>query len=185
MMVIETAESYFARTPGTPGAERVIHLHWYRRDVARFVPTEIAPSPVAVAVVNYGRWIVRCPFCRGAQFAARDDRRFFCTECLNEAVARRWIRVRWPAAATITGIDEALLARPGDHWRNWEPGASVVQLLAENAAGNWHHSWSTPRDWTTGEIVTASIMNTHVRDEFNEAVAAQASSAVLAIQVFG
>lgn len=27
--------------------------------------------------------------------------------------------------------------------------------------------WTTPRDWTDGEIVTASIMNTHVRDELN------------------
>lgn len=26
--------------------------------------------------------------------------------------------------------------------------------------------WSTPRTWTTGETVTASIMNTHVRDQF-------------------
>lgn len=26
-------------------------------------------------------------------------------------------------------------------------------------------AWATPRDWTTGEVVTAAIMNTHVRDE--------------------
>lgn len=25
-------------------------------------------------------------------------------------------------------------------------------------------AWTAPRDWTTGELVTASIMNTHVRD---------------------
>lgn len=25
-------------------------------------------------------------------------------------------------------------------------------------------AWTTPRTWTTGELVTASIMNTHVRD---------------------
>ncbi len=26
-------------------------------------------------------------------------------------------------------------------------------------------SWSTPRDWTTDEIVTSTIMNTHLRDQ--------------------
>lgn len=29
-------------------------------------------------------------------------------------------------------------------------------------------AWTTPRTWTTGEVVTASIMNTAVRDNFNE-----------------
>lgn len=28
-------------------------------------------------------------------------------------------------------------------------------------------AWSTPRTWVAGEIVTAAIMNVHVRDQFN------------------
>lgn len=28
-------------------------------------------------------------------------------------------------------------------------------------------AWTTPRDWTASEVVTASIMNTHVRDNLN------------------
>jgi hypothetical protein len=28
-------------------------------------------------------------------------------------------------------------------------------------------AWTAPRTWTTGELVTAAIMNTHVRDNFN------------------
>ena len=28
-------------------------------------------------------------------------------------------------------------------------------------------AWTTPRTWTTGELVTAAIMNTHVRDNQN------------------
>jgi microcystin-dependent protein len=28
-------------------------------------------------------------------------------------------------------------------------------------------AWSVPRTWVTGELVTGSIMNTHVRDNFN------------------
>lgn len=29
-------------------------------------------------------------------------------------------------------------------------------------------AWTTPRTWTPGEIVTASIMNTHVRDNLDD-----------------
>jgi hypothetical protein len=28
-------------------------------------------------------------------------------------------------------------------------------------------SWTTPRTWVAGEIVTAAVMNTHLRDNFN------------------
>lgn len=28
-------------------------------------------------------------------------------------------------------------------------------------------TWTTPRDWATGELVTASMMNTHVRDNLD------------------
>lgn len=34
-------------------------------------------------------------------------------------------------------------------------------------------AWTTPRTWVTGEVVTASLMNTHVRDNFNETGAAK------------
>lgn len=29
-------------------------------------------------------------------------------------------------------------------------------------------AWTTPRTWTTSEVVTAAMMNTHVRDNLNE-----------------
>lgn len=28
-------------------------------------------------------------------------------------------------------------------------------------------AWTTPRTWAAGEVITAAIMNTHVRDNFN------------------
>lgn len=28
-------------------------------------------------------------------------------------------------------------------------------------------TWTSPRTWTTGELVTAAMLNTHVRDQFN------------------
>lgn len=37
-------------------------------------------------------------------------------------------------------------------------------------------AWTTPRTWSTSEVVTASIMNTHVRDNFNETSPAKASA---------
>jgi len=38
-------------------------------------------------------------------------------------------------------------------------------------------AWSTPRTWVAGELVTAAIMNAHVRDQFNVTAAAAASTA--------
>ena len=29
------------------------------------------------------------------------------------------------------------------------------------------NAWTTPRTWTTGELITAAIMNTHIRDNLN------------------
>ena len=28
-------------------------------------------------------------------------------------------------------------------------------------------AWSTPRDWASGELVTHTIMNAHIRDNFD------------------
>jgi len=38
-------------------------------------------------------------------------------------------------------------------------------------------AWTTPRTWVTSEVVSASLMNTHVRDQFNETGPAQVSTA--------
>jgi hypothetical protein len=38
-------------------------------------------------------------------------------------------------------------------------------------------SWTAPRTWTTSEVVTAAIMNTHVRDNLLETAASKASAA--------
>lgn len=38
-------------------------------------------------------------------------------------------------------------------------------------------AWTTPRTWVSTEVVTASIMNTHVRDNFDETAPAKATAA--------
>lgn len=37
-------------------------------------------------------------------------------------------------------------------------------------------AWTAPRTWTTGELVTAAIMNTHVRDNELETAPAKAAA---------
>ena len=39
--------------------------------------------------------------------------------------------------------------------------------------------WTAPRDWTTGELVTAALLNSHIRD--NETHLKNLASAALAL----
>jgi len=38
-------------------------------------------------------------------------------------------------------------------------------------------AWTTPRTWTTGELVTAALLNTHIRDNLNETMPAKITTA--------
>lgn len=38
-------------------------------------------------------------------------------------------------------------------------------------------AWTTPRTWTTGELVTAALLNTHLRDNFNVTMPALVTAA--------
>lgn len=40
-------------------------------------------------------------------------------------------------------------------------------------------AWTSPRDWTTGELVTASMMNTHVRDNLDVVGASKLTSSTV------
>lgn len=130
MRPIETAESFYYPVPDLSVAERPLALHWTRRDKAPFRPQGVSSKAIAYAEVNHGRWIVRCPFCASAQFASKVDHRFFCVECLNETVGRRWVRVTWPA--DVDAIEVALLKRAGEQTRNWLPGEAVGDLERQN-----------------------------------------------------
>lgn len=92
-------------------------------------PTELVDGVTALAYVNHGNWTVDCPFpgCWAAQFASREDRRFFCTHC-----GRGWVRVVWPDDLELLAIEAALLIRPESPTRNWTPGEAVADLEAEN-----------------------------------------------------
>ena len=115
-------------------AEAAPRLFWGREDVPFFIPLAVATDAeahaVAHAVVYRGAWIVKCPFCPGAQYASRTDHRTLCVSCINERAGAKWLRVEWPD--DVEGIEEALRARLTDN-ANTAPGETVADLLAENA----------------------------------------------------
>jgi hypothetical protein len=111
---------------------------FYSRNYWPEVEERFDPRPAddgdehATAVVNHGRWIVRCPFCTGAQLADPEDHRFFCNDCLNHPVEGRVLVVDWPNPVVQPAIEQALLDRPVASTRNWETWEEVSWLLAEN-----------------------------------------------------
>jgi hypothetical protein len=120
--VILTLESSFSTEPGHTAPESVVIRHG--------LPLPEGSSPRHVLVtVNHGRWIVRCPFCLGAQLASEGDHRFFCVDCQHRGTpaAGRWLQVVWPEERGA--IENTLELRPVEN-RNWE-AESVVELRAE------------------------------------------------------
>lgn len=110
-------------------AELTPLLAWGRVDVPPFLPTAVS-NVETFARCEQGRWIVECPFCHGAQFAARQDPRFFCVGCLNEQAGAKWLKVVWPD--DVPGIEDALRPRLTENV-NFVPGETVADLQAENA----------------------------------------------------
>lgn len=97
-------------------------------------PTELT-GPGAVAYVNHGRWIARCPHgCGSAQLASRSTRRFLCVHCSTPATAA-WSPVVWPDDETT--IEQLLDVRPAPADRNWRPPTTVDALSAENTKRGW------------------------------------------------
>lgn len=91
----------------------------------------IADAPQAFAVVDHGRWIVRCPFaCGGAEAADPETRLFYCLTCYNADVSRKWLRVIWPEERQL--IEASLEKRPQAETRNWHRAETVTDLEREN-----------------------------------------------------
>lgn len=114
--------------PVDQSAELPARRFWQRPDVPFFLPAEVSDVEI-LARVEHGRWLVDCPFCASAQFACRDDPRFFCVACLNEQAGALWIRVLWPPDPQA--IEDVLRSRLTVN-ANWHPSESVADLVAEN-----------------------------------------------------
>ncbi len=81
---------------------------------------------VAYARANWGRWCVDCPRCTSALALRPGAPVFDCWDCGARA------DIAWPS---FTHDVERLLAmRPDVTTRNWEPGETLHDLLAENMA---------------------------------------------------
>ena len=91
------------------------------------------PKPVARVYANHGRWIVQCE-CGNAVEATPDMRSWRCAPTPGEAwnplaYCGASYTVLWPDHQRIAAI---LTLRPDPRNRNWWPGESFRQLVAEN-----------------------------------------------------
>lgn len=95
--------------------------------------------PRAVARVNHGRWIADCPFCPGAEqiwpqgIRRAEDVAFpfgIANGILHCGTTGSTCPVDFPDERF--DITRVLARRPDERTRNWFPGESVADLVAEN-----------------------------------------------------
>lgn len=95
-------------------------------------PLTTTAGAAARARVNHNRLIADCPDCGGCEFVWRDGPAvMLCLSCLNGGIGHAWRPVELPDE--YAAIEAALLARPLPANRNFDPGESVADLLAQNA----------------------------------------------------
>lgn len=75
---------------------------------------------------NWGRPIVDCPVCTSALTLPPQTPTFECWDCGARA------EVEWPDAEFVAGVERLLSMRPAVETRNWHPGETLHDLLAEN-----------------------------------------------------
>jgi hypothetical protein len=81
------------------------------------------------AYANFSRWVADCGYpmyCDGAMELNRFQDGFIC-EC------GRATTVVWPDVAMVEGVERLLSMRPNPKNRNWRPGETLIDLMAENA----------------------------------------------------
>lgn len=78
------------------------------------------------ARVNWGRWVADCPRCPSADIAI-PGQPFKCANCGAKA------DIIWPSGEMRFGVERLLLMRPDPSKQNWEPGETLLDLMAENA----------------------------------------------------
>ena len=86
-------------------------------------------NKIVKAEINHSRWIVKCPFCSGAELADKNDPRFFCLSCFNKTIGGQWAVVTFPENGTT--IENELVKRPKIEHRNWT-NETLTKLRLEN-----------------------------------------------------
>src|SRR4051812_39892788 len=69
-----------------------------------------------------------------------------------------------------------------DAWRNTDRAAAREPAASVAEGSTVAMAWTAPRTWVTGELVTASIMNSAVRDNLTEL---RAGGVAMASQAIG
>lgn len=93
--------------------------------------SDLAIVGTAYAEAYFGAWIARCPspWCDSAMQVDRGQVEFHC----GGLGGCGWgAPIQWPADPD--GVETLLLMRPAPRNRNWRPGESLQDLLAENLA---------------------------------------------------
>lgn len=92
--------------------------------------TDLAIPGIAYAEANWGRWIAKCPgpWCDNAMGLERDQAVFVCA---GPDSCGFTTDIVWPPDPAA--IELLLGMRPANKVRNWVPGESLEDLLAENA----------------------------------------------------
>jgi hypothetical protein len=123
---------------GLGHAELVKH-HLFTHRALQCVPSEDPGSvdfddPV-YARVDFGRWVIDCGHCAGAELADTGDLRFFCLSCNNLHNGCRYRRVIMPR--NRAAIEAALLERP-ENARHWRHGETLQDVKTANLL---HSTW--------------------------------------------
>lgn len=126
-----TAERFYDRPAGLPFSRRAASIQAKAKRVP-LPPESLVAEPAVAAYVNHGRWVVDCPFCPGALVASFLDQRFLCATCFNGSVGGAMVAVTFPD--DYGAIEAELLKRPNEINRNWRPGETVADLVAEREA---------------------------------------------------
>jgi hypothetical protein len=92
---------------------------------------DLALTGIAYVEANWGRWVARCPrpLCTNALAVEPGQLLFVCTGLGGCGIDAP---VVWPADPQA--IEMILEMRPVSRTRNWVPGETLEDLLAENAA---------------------------------------------------
>ena len=115
-----TAESYFKKIDRPPARRRIRE----RPNVLEMPVNELS----VWVEINYGRYIVNCPFCANAEFEW-EDHLFFCSECNNKEVGGQLVTVLIPPQKKA--IEVLLEKRPVEN-QNWKYPETVNDLAKEN-----------------------------------------------------
>ena len=118
--MIETAETYFGKGLRPEARKRL-------RDRPLVLNREVSNKTVR-AEINHSRFLVNCPHCNNAEFLF-SDKRFFCSECKNEAIEGKLYKVVMPKDKLQ--IETLLEPRPIPN-RNWKYPETIEDLVREN-----------------------------------------------------